>query len=220
MNPIGYGNYIADNIKNIPYGIPIYTDEIANNLALKFQIDIEKAKGIVNVNLKRILDKNNLERFQKGIYYKARITPFGKTRLNPNYVAINAYANKNGKIIGYETGPSFLNKIGLTSQMTKYKYFATNVFKHNGSRTDENLNVVIRKPATIVNEDNYRYLQLLDAIENKDRTAIDAINPEKIMYNYINKSNLDFTKIIAFARVYYKKEVLLHVGDIAANGII
>ena len=212
----GYGKYVVNNIEGAPFGVPIYTEEIAKNLALEFHIDFTKAKGLVNVNLKRIADKTVLERYQKGIYYKAKVTPFGKTKLNPGLIANNAYVKKNGNVIGYETGPTFLNRIGLTSQIAKYQYYATNIFKQNGSRVEEYKKIIIRKPPATVNEDNCKYLQLLDAIENKDKTAIDAINPEKLILNYIAENNLNFTKLVAFARTKYKKEVLLRLGDIAA----
>lgn len=212
----GYGRHIADNIDGAPYGVPIYTEEVAKNLALVFHIDLNKAKGLVNVNLKRIADKSNLERYQKGIYYKTKVTPFGRTKLNPDIVANNAYIIKAGKVIGYETGPTFSNRIGLTSQIAKYKYYATNIFMQKGSRIDEDKKVIIRKPPVVVNEDNYKYLQLLDTIENKDKIPIDAINPERLILNYIATNNLDFAKLVAFARKKYKKEVLLRLGDIAA----
>jgi len=217
METQGYGKYVADNIEGAPFGVPIYTQEIAEKLALAFHIDIDKAKGLVNVNLKRIADKSNLERYQKGIYYKAKVTPFGKTKLNPGLIANNAYVKRNGKVIGYETGPTFLNRIGLTSQLAKYKYYATNAFRQNGSRIEEEKKVIIRKPPTEVNDDNNKYLQLLDAIENKDKTAIDAINPERLILNYIENNDLDFVRLVGFARMNYKKEVLLRLADIAAK---
>jgi hypothetical protein len=219
MEQLGYGKYITDNINRLPFGIPIYTNEIANNLVREFNIDIIQAKKIANVNLKRIADHQELERFQKGVYYKAQHTLFGKTKLNPISVAIKTYVNPNNEIIGYETGPSFLNKIGLTTQIAKNKYFATNLYQRNGSRVDKNLNVAIRKPPIKVTTVNYKYLQLLDAIENKDNTVIDATRPEKVIFNYIKKNNLDFMKLIVLARKYYKKEVLLRIVDIAAMEI-
>lgn len=219
MERAKYGQYIADNILSIPFGVPIYTENIARDLANQFDIDLEKAKGLVNVNLKRIADSSGLERYQKGIYYKTQATPFGKTKLNPAHVVRDAYLYKKGRVIGYETGASFLNQVGLTTQMAKYKYYATNVFKQNGSRVDEKLNVVIRKPVMSVTEGNYLYLQLLDAIENKDKAPIDAIHPEKIILDYIRNNNLDFVKLVAYASKYYRKETLLRIGDIAAKEV-
>jgi len=219
MEQVGYGQYIADNIFRLPFGVPIYTEDIASDLAKQFDIDLEKAKGLVNVNLKRIADSSDLERYQKGIYYKVQVTPFGKTKLNPAHVARNAYLYKDGMIIGYETGATFLNQIGLTTQIAKYKYYATNVFKHNGSRVDEKLNVVIRKPTTAVTEENQLYLQLLDAIENKDKVPIETPNPEKIILDYLRNNNLDFVKLVAYASKYYRKEILLRIGENAASEI-
>lgn len=216
MEQVGYGQYIADIIHHLPNGVPIYTENIAKALAKQFKLEFGKAKGLVNVNLKRIADDNNLERYQKGIYYKAQTTPFGKTKLNPAHIARDVYIHKNGRIIGYETGASFLNKIGLTTQIAKYKYYATNVFKQNGSRVDKKLSVVIRKPIVAVTEENYRYLQLLDAIGNKDKLPIDALHPEKIIFNYIKDNNLNFEKLVAYASKYYRKETLLRVGEIVA----
>jgi hypothetical protein len=216
MEQVGYGQYIGDIIHRLPIGVPIYTENIAESLAKRFKIDLGKAKGLVNVNLKRIADDNNLERYQKGIYYKAQKTPFGKTKLNPDYIARDMYICKNGRTIGYETGASFLNKIGLTTQIAKYKYYATNVFKQNGSRVDKKLNILIRKPIVMVTDENYRYLQILDVIENKDKVSIDALHPEKIIFNYIKDNNLDFEKLVAYASKYYRKETLLRVGEIVA----
>lgn len=217
MERVGYGQYIADNILRLPFGVPIYTEDIASDLAKQFDIDIEKAKGLVNVNLKRIADSSDLERYQKGIYYKAQVTPFGKTKLNPAHVTRDVYIHKNGVTIGYETGATFLNQIGLTTQIAKYKYYATNAFKQNGSRVDEKLNVVIRKPPAEVTEENYLYLQLLDAIENKDKVPIDALHPKKIIRGYMKNNKLDFVKLVAYASKYYRKEILLWIGEIAAS---
>lgn len=217
MEQIGYGQYIAENILHLPFGVPIYTEDMARGLAKQFDIDMKKAKGLVNVNLKRLADNNDLKRYQKGIYYKAKITPFGKAKLNPAYVIRDIYLNKNGVVIGYETGATFLNQIGLTTQIAKYKYCATNAFKQNGSRIDEKLKVVIRKPPVKVTEQNYQYLQLLDAIENKDKIPIDVHHPEKIILNYIRKNQLDFIKLVAYAGKFYRKEILLCIGKIAAS---
>jgi hypothetical protein len=212
-----YSEYIAERLNRMPYGTPIFTDEVANNLIRDFNINLEKAKTIVNVNLKRHVDNQNLERFQRGIYYKAQQTLFGKTKLNPNSMAFKIYINRNNEIIGYETGPSFLNKIGLTTQNAKNKYFATNVYQTNRCKIDNKLNVVIRKPPIKVTADNYKYLQLLDAIENRDNIAIDTNYPEKVILNYIKKNNFDLMRLVYLARKYYKNEVLLRVIDIVAG---
>jgi len=216
MEHAGYGQFVVNNINSLPYGVPIYTEDIANNLAKQFHLDIGKAKGLVNVNLNRIAQKLDLERFQKGIYFKAKVTPFGKTKLNPAYITQNAYLLKNEESIGYETGATFMNQIGLTTQMAKYRYIVTNVFNRNGCKIDDKLHVVIRKPYTFVTNENYKYLQILDAVENKEKVPVDANEPNKVILEYIKSCKLDIIKLLAYASKYYGKETLRHLGEIAA----
>ena len=219
MAGIGYRQHIMGKIQQLPFDKPIYSETIASDLAKQFNIDMKKARSLANVNLGRLTNKC-LERYQKGIYYKAQATPFGKTRLNPAYVARDAYVCKDGEVIGYETGASFLNQIGLTTQIPKYRYNATNAFKQNGSRVVGDLNIVIRKPVAKVTKENCLYLQLLDAIENKDKAPIDAINPEAIIVGYMKNRKLEFGELIGYAKKYYRGEILLQIGEIAAKTLL
>ena len=50
-----------------------------------------------------------------------------------------------------------------------------------------------------INNENYKYLQLFDLIENKDNIGIEVDNPDEIIYNFIEENNLDFEKIIKYA---------------------
>lgn len=64
---------------------------------------------------------------------------------------------------------------------------------------NKNLNVIIRKPRIEVNNDNYKYLQLFDLIENKDNVGIEVDNPDKVIYNFIKENSLNYKKIIEYA---------------------
>ena len=50
-----------------------------------------------------------------------------------------------------------------------------------------------------INNENYKYLQLFDLIENKDNIGIEVDNPDEIIYNFIEENELDFEKIIKYA---------------------
>jgi hypothetical protein len=218
MKQIGYKQYIAEHIFRLPFNIPIYTEDVANNLAGHFNIEIGRAKALVNVNLPRIADNYDLVRYQKGIYYRAQNTPFGKTKLNPALIHRDRYTQKGGVVTGYETGASFLNQIGLTTQIPKYKKYATNAFNQCGGKENKKLMAIIQKPRAYITEDNYLYLQLLDAIMNKDKVAFDAPQPEKIILDYINARKLDFRKLVGYAGKYYNKKTQLRIGEIAKVG--
>ena len=218
MNRIGYKQYIAEHVFCLPFNIPIYTEEIAINLAGHFNIEVGHAKVLVNVNLPRIAGNFDLVRFQKGIYYRAQNTPFGKTKLNPALINRDRYIQKGGVVTGYETGASFLNQIGLTTQIPKYKKYASNACHQFGGKENKKLMVIIQKPRTHITEDNYLYLQLLDAIANKDKVTFDVPQPEKIILDYINTRKLDFIKLVGYAGKYYNKKTQHRVSEIAVAG--
>ena len=218
MKRVGYKQYIAEHIFRLPFNIPIYTEDLATNLAGHFRIEIGQAKALVNVNLPRIADRCGLVRYQKGIYYRAQNTPFGKTKLNPALINRDRYTQKGGVVTGYETGASFLNQIGLTTQVPKYKKFATNAFNQFGSKENKKLMTIIQRPRAHITEDNYLYLQLLDAITNKDKVTLDVPQPEKVILEYINARKLDFMKLVGYAGKYYNKKTQLRISEIAAAG--
>lgn len=209
---------IEEYVSQFPPNEPMYSTKVVEILTNKYPIQKDQAKKIVNVNLKRLFDKNVISRFQKGIYYKTTATPFGNTRLNPNLVVRDLYIQKNGNILGYETDASFLNRIGLTSQMPRYTYIATNV-SNRGNERKEKLHVILRKPPTEVTKENYLYLQILDAIENKNKIPIDDKKPACIYLSYILDCKLDSIKLIAFASKYYPKRVLEKFIEIAKSTI-
>lgn len=88
MKHLGYCEFIMNKIADIPYGQPFQTDIIAESMAEKYTIPIQKTKPITNITLKRLADKGQLERFQKGVYYRARQTVFGKA--HPSAEALEA----------------------------------------------------------------------------------------------------------------------------------
>lgn len=215
-NENGYGQCIVKYIEQLPTGIPIFTDEIVDLLIEEFGIDEERAKKIVNTNLNR-LKGNVIEGFKKGIYYKPKVTAFGKSPLNPSQVATKMFLKDKDEIIGYETGASLMQKFGLTTQIPKYRYIATNKFTGKGKRVLEDLKLVVRRPRIKVTTENVFYLQLIDALENRDNVKMDAHDPCRIMSEYIEKHQLDYGKLIAIVKRSYNKEVLLRLSELAAE---
>ena len=218
MKRIGYKQYIAEYIFRLPLMFRSTQRTLQLNLARHFNIEVGQAKTLVNVNLPRIAENYDLVRYQKGIYYRAQNTPFGKTKLNPALINRDRYTQKGGVVTGYETGASFLNQIGLTTQIPKYKKYATNAFNQFGGKENKKLMVIIQKPRTQITEENYLYLQILDAIMNKDKVTFDVPQPEKIILDYINARKLDFIKLVGYAGKYYNKKTQLRISEIAVAG--
>ena len=197
----------------------IFTEDTAKEVAVRFGTSTEQAKKVVNVTLKRLADRKNnlLIRFDKGIYYRPKMTAFGPSKLNPMQVFIETYIKKGMNVFGYETGPSLLNQMSLTTQIPKYRYFATNRCQRYGDHVDTKLKVVLRRPLMNVSAETRPYLQLLDAIDNKDRTPIDAVHAQERLAKFVIQNNLDFKKLIAYGKRYYNKEVVWQIAELAAG---
>jgi hypothetical protein len=211
-----YSFYIRQWLETYPANAPFFTDELADNLAKHFNLGVSQAKHIVNTNLNR-LTGDLIIRFTKGIYYKPKTTVFGPTKVNPMMIISKMYVYDHGEVIGYETGPSLLQQLGLTTLLPKYRYIATNKFQQKGNRVIEDLGLVIRKPKTTVDHTNYQYLQVLDAVENKEDIFLHNDHLFKTFNDYITKNKLDYGKLIGLARKSYGKEVVLRISDLAAS---
>ena len=206
----GYGKFLTETISRERYGTAIFADDVAVVLALKFVIPMEQAKKVVNVNLKRLADRGIIERLKTGIYYKAKETVFGKTKPNIDAVMTRFLTINGEDIIGYETGVSFQNSIGLITLMPKIKEIATN--RHR-IKLDPKCHIEVCKPRTKISKENYKYLQIIDLIDEFPTAYIDAADPYILINDHINKQGLDKLKLISMTKKYYPNKTLQRLLD-------
>ncbi|HWQ77153.1 MAG TPA: DUF6088 family protein [Syntrophomonas sp.] len=205
-----YGEFITKKIADIPYGQAFQTDVIAEAMAEEYKVPVHKAKPITNVTLKRLADKGLIERFQKGVYYRARQTVFGTARPSEELIEAQLLTRRGDEIIGYETGFSLMNKLGLTTQVPKRREIATNAYRKN---IDDRF-IIVRKPVITVNAGNFRYLQLLDVIRDLQEAPVDVENPKGLLRNFAEKNNLDTVQALTYARQHYPQKTLLNLVDV------
>jgi len=210
MDRLGYGEFIMKKIADIPYGQPFQTDIIAEAMAEEYAIPVHKVKPITNVTLKRLADKGQIERFQKGVYYRAKQTVFGKARPSGETLEAQLLIRRGDDIIGYETGVSLMNQMGLTTLVPKKREIATNVYR----KIINDKYIIARKPVITVNAGNFRYLQLLDVIRDLPEAPVDAEDPIDLLHNFIQKSNLDPVKILTYAKRHYPQRTLNSLVDV------
>lgn len=212
-----YIEYVCDAINNIDSRVPIYTKQIAETAAKYYGISIKEAAPAISVALKRIMDNGTIPElrfYQKGIYYKTVITPFGEAGIKKDKIIADKYILPN---IGYETGLSVMHKMGLTTQMPNKRIIVTNVAK-DCIRTDKKLDIMIKPPKTEVSAENKYYLQILDVLEMMDKAPIDEQEPYVIIANHIEKQNLRYDKLLALADIYYNQKTILQLAHIASAG--
>lgn len=97
--------YIANTINRFPKGY-VFTYE-------DFRIEVKKKEAVLKA-LNRMVEAGKISKLSKRKYYKPEKTPFGELQPEQEQVVKNLLED-DGKLIGYLTGYSIYNKLGLTS---------------------------------------------------------------------------------------------------------
>ena len=130
---------IDEFVRKAELRVPLYTNEIYEYVKTKLP-DTDKAT--FNMTLQRYEKRNpDFVRYQKGVYYKTVHTPFGVAGIDTTELIKRTYLVNGDEVIGYESGPSYMNKIGLTTQMPNMTYiflYTLNLYlvkcrQHHGS---------------------------------------------------------------------------------------
>ena len=200
---------ITEYIENAKIGYPIFTSDI-HDYVLN---EIEDAKPLViNEYINRYGKKHtDFIRYKKGIYYKCVDTVFGKTKIKYADLVKRLYLEDDDEVYGYETGPSLINNLGLTTQVPKYTYFATN--KLQVDKVDNTIKLV--KPVTKVTERNYKYLQVLDIISNRFKVHIEVDDYNHIIRKEIDEMNLNFEQLLYYANFYNDNGIYKKIAELA-----
>ena len=191
-------NYINSCEKNEP----IFIEDIKEYI-MQFYNEKEKENVFNNVKaiLNRLTKENIIKTAYKGIYYIPIENIFGEIPLATRKIVKYKYlVDKLGNVKGYVTGATLFNQVGLTTQVPNVIDIATNECKNYNKYTNNYLNTIIRKPKIEVTTENYKYLKLFDLIENKDNINIEVEDEDEIIYKFIQENELDFEKIIKYAR--------------------
>ena len=211
MEEIGYGVHIADTVKNMPYEAAIQTEDIAEQLAAAFALPYKQAKALTNVKLKRMADKGEIERLQKGIYCQVKQTVFGKSTPSIDRLMKKILTEHNGIKIGYESGTFMLNKLGLTTLIPRNMEITTNRYT---AKLPKDCHIQLKKPAVTVTHDNWKYLQFIDLAILLPKAHIDAARPELLLARYAKRQELDIPTLIFIARKYYPSKAILPLIDL------
>lgn len=120
-----------------------------------------QSKAAVVKALNRMADSGELMKLSKGKFYKPRKTQFGI--LKPSvYQIAKDYIERDGKLIGYITGYSAYNALGLTTQISSYIQIGTNKYRRAVKREKYTISFILQ-PNPITRK-NIEVLRILDAI--------------------------------------------------------
>lgn len=143
---------IKDTIDRFPIGFVFTSSD--------FPIEVNKLKA-VNKAINVLVAQGRIRRLSKGRFYKPQISKFGE--LQPDtYQIVKDLIEKNGKTIGYLTGYSVFNDLGLTTQVPSSLRIATRKEKKAITRGIYRISFI--KQENTITKENIPLFQLLDCL--------------------------------------------------------
>ena len=159
---------IGDQIKQKVAAFPVGIVFTISDFGFDPSNDLALAKA-----LSRMAIAGELCKVSKGKYYKPKDTLLG--RIKPaNSEIVKDFLEKDGKIIGYITGPQAFASMGLTSQISSTIIIGTGKYRRPLRRGE--YKVAFLKQYNPITKDNIALLRILDAV--KMIRDIPAVSPD------------------------------------------
>jgi hypothetical protein len=144
--------YISFTIDRFPKGyVFTYTDFVKR---------VNQKEAVIKA-LNRMVASGKIAKLSKGKYYKPETTPFGNLLPGQKQV-VKDLLEENGKVIGYLTGYSIYNQLGLTAQVSNTIQIGRNQLRPNFKRGPYTISFIRQK--NNISKENIPLLQILDAI--------------------------------------------------------
>ena len=144
-----------------------------------------------------LVKEEKLIKFDTGIYYIPQDTPFGKSKLNPNKVIEKKYINNGSDVIGYYSGVSFLNMIGMSTQIAnKIEIYTNNETANFREVSVGKQQLILRRARVNITKENAPVLSLLEMMnfvsadffgETEKKLASEYVEKNRIMRSDITK---------------------------------
>lgn len=160
-----------------------------------FMTDIQ-IEGMSEVNLRQqfkvLTDIGRLARYEQGIYYipkESRLKGAGGP--GADMIAYYKYISRQKQTMGYYSGYTFANQIGISTQVpNKIEIVSNAVSAKKRDVMIGNRVFIVRHSHTPVSEENYKTLQLLDLLKNLDKYAdmdVDTVKEKLVAFIKTNK---------------------------------
>ncbi len=176
--------------------VPFFTNEIVYE---------KYSKPWISKALAELCKKEKIIRFDKGTYYIPQSTLLGVSKLNPRKVIEKKYIVNGNVRNGYYSGASFLNQIGLSTQVPNTIELFTN---DEAAKVREvmvgAIRVVLRKARVKVNKENAEVLSFLELMNYVAPSFFDDGRKE-IIKDYICKYGITRKDISKYASAFPDK---------------
>lgn len=145
-------DYISEIVQRLPLGY-VFTYE-------DFPQEVKNKEAVIKA-LNRMAASGKITKLTKGKYYKPEKSPFGELA-PPQYQVVKDLLESNGKTIGYLTGLSIYNDLGLTTQVSNTIQIGKNEVRPTFTR--ERYTIKCLKQKNTITKENIALLQVLDSV--------------------------------------------------------
>jgi predicted transcriptional regulator of viral defense system len=159
----------------------------------------------IRYHLKKLTDNGTICRFDSGIYYLPRINIFGeKSVLSAETVALHKYILRKGRRIGFYSGYTLANRMGISMQVPFKEEITSNYAPAQVREISiKNRKYVLRRPVIEITEENAYVLQLLDCLKDIDKSAEEDMKVcGKILSQYSKEHKITKEQIDKFLEYY------------------
>lgn len=178
---------------------PIFIDDIRAEL-------IEYSRPRVFQLIDEAVKKQELVRFDTGVYYIPTKTIFGLSKLNPRLVIEKRFLKNENSNYGFYGGITLMNSVGITEQVPNIIEIVTN------NETNRVRDIVVgnqvvraRKSRTTITKENYKALQILELFNNiKIQECADKMDN---ISNFVKKSGVSSEEIFKYSAYYPAKAI-------------
>lgn len=178
---------------------PIFVSEIASG---------SMTQNNIRQQVMNYAASGKLKKYDTGIYFIPSESIFKSgSQISQNDVIEKKYLISSGGRCGYISGINFANALGITSQVPAGCEVVTNkASKDYRETTLASEKIIIRKPRAVINESNYKSLQLLDLL--KDMESYSELSESEVgekIKSYMAKSKISFSRLEPFLPLYPDK---------------
>lgn len=175
-------DYISLTIDRLPKGyVFTYAD---------FPAEVNQKEAVIKA-LNRMVAAGKIAKLSKGKYYKPETTPFGYLQPDQSQV-VKDLLEENGRTVGYLTGYSIYNSLGLTTQLSNTIQIGKNLVRPAFQRGQYTISFI--KQNNIITKENIPLLQILDAIRYIKKIPDTTINESGKRLSVILKNLSDTEK--------------------------
>lgn len=196
-------SYLKNQYKE---GEPIFLTDI--------QIDGMSEENL-RYHLKKLTDQGRISRFDSGVYYLPKKGLLNEQiKLSAETVTVHKYINRHGKYIGYYSGYTLANRLGLSTQVP-FKEEITSNYAPAIVREIAvgNRKYIIRRPIVPITEENVYVLQFLDCLKDIGKSSeVDSKECGKILTQYAKRHHITKEMIDKYID-YYPLKIFKAIYD-------